>query len=76
MEDRTAAIASHIKQDLQGDPLVGFVLEQMLLPREPRGYTPPTDPEWSNQWTLVKSPNHILCIFTVEYVCGLHACTV
>ena len=45
--------ASPMERDLQGDARIGFVLEQVLLPREPREYTTPTDPEWSNQWTLV-----------------------
>ena len=46
-----------IKGDLRDDPAVGFILEQVLLPREARGYTPPTDPEWTNQWTLVCANN-------------------
>ena len=45
--------ADQNRHDLQGDPQVGFILEQVPLPREPRGYTPPTDLEWTNQWTLV-----------------------
>lgn len=46
---------------LQGDPQVGSIFEQVLLPREPRGYTPPTDPEWSNQWTLVCTKECMHC---------------
>ena len=42
-----------VMEDLERDPRVGFVTKQVPLPREPRGYAPPTDPEWSNQWTLV-----------------------
>lgn len=46
---------------LQEDPQVGFVLEQVMLPREPRGYTLPTDPEWSKQWTLVCTEEFMHC---------------
>lgn len=50
-------------EDLERDPQVGFVMKQIPLPREPRGYAPPTDPEWSNQWTLV-SPSTCVSIMS------------
>ena len=46
-------------ESLERDPHVGFVMKQVPLQREPRGYAPPSDPEWTNQWTLVSQCIHL-----------------
>lgn len=68
-----AADVDFLKEGLQGDPRVGFVLEQVLLPRQPRGYNPPTDPEWANQWTLVclNTFHSPFCILNYFIICAL-----
>ena len=62
------------KSHLERDPRVGFIIEQVPLPRVPRGYAPPTDPEWTNQWTLVYIQDDNILIFLLEQYLLLTAC--
>jgi len=48
---------------------VGFVQQQVTHKRVKKSYTPPTDPLWENQWSLVCVGVPQLCHYYTK--CGI-----